>query len=190
MDAQLFIGIATLLTSVGTIAAVIVALKAVNVAKKSFVADHLRRKQQATIEYYNELSNNITVPLRNEISVALGETHYQISYTPIMPDSQIWKENRDLQIKVVKYCRNMERFAVGIKLGVFDFDTFYYIAGQSTAELFEQIHNLVNNTIITNRHKAQFCTEYVNLCEKLIKRYHTESSEDKISKNSLNNLTK
>ena len=128
MDAQMIIGIASLITSLGTIAAVTVAIialctakktlhiaeKQFRIAEKSFLADHKRRKKQITIEFYSELSKNATVPLRRAISKALGEKMIEYSYKPIRPDDPMWIDNIDLQHEFLTYCRSMERFAVGI----------------------------------------------------------------------------
>jgi len=61
----------------------------------------------------------------------------------------------------------MERFAVGINIGVFDFDTFNRFAGDSTSKLFEQIKPLIDNHRRKN-HDYEFCAEFYILYSKLV----------------------
>lgn len=179
MDIQLIIGISSFITSIGTLAAVIVAIKMFSVAKKSFLKDHERRKKQSTIELYNEISNNSSGPLRLAISDALKESHTEITYKPILPDDPIWTNNPELRIKLMKYCRNMERLAVGIRIGVYDYKTFCSIAGNSTADLFLQIRRLLDKMGPVNNYRNDFCIEYRKLCNDLVKKlYIDEETKD------------
>ena len=59
MYIQILNGIVNLITSIGTLAALIVAIKMFHIAKRTLIADHERRKKQSTIEYYNEISNRL-----------------------------------------------------------------------------------------------------------------------------------
>ena len=147
----------------------ITALAALIISIKSFIADHDRRKKQSTIEYYNKISSEACGPLRKAIMKELKETLINYSYRTIMPDDKIWKKNKKLQKKCFKYCRFMERFAVGIKLNIYDYKTFFNIAGTTTAKLFQQIQYLINEDFHSNFQSYIFCVEYKNLCGKLLK---------------------
>jgi len=149
--------------------ACIIAFTALIITIKSFIADHDRRKKQSTIEYYNKILTETCGPLRDAIRKALKEPLNNYSYRTIMPYDKIWKKKHDLQKKCFKYCRYMERFAVGIKLRIYDYKTFFNIAGVTTAKLFQQIQYLINENRHTDYREFIFCTEYKKLCRKLLK---------------------
>jgi len=173
MDAQILIGIASIITSVGTLLAVLVAIKSFNVAKKSFLADHERRKKYATIEFYNIISNTASIPLRQAICEALGETLGAYSYRQIRPDDAVWLNSPDLQTKFITYCRQMERFATGVEIGIFDFDTFDRFSGKQTAMLFEQIKPLIED----RNSKRVFCVEFQKFYVDLLKSHVTATKK-------------
>jgi len=163
IDVQMIIGI---VTSICTIAAVVAAILTFNVAKESFHADHKRRKLQATLEYYGKLSNTVTVQLKHALSKVLNVSYAEASCGKIPLAKDIWKGEPDLQEKLLVYCRNMEHFAVGIKEGIFDFDTFYYVAGKTTIDLFTQISPVIDDIITANRgYSSDFCCAYKSLCK-------------------------
>jgi len=168
MDIQMLIAIASLITSIGTIAAVLIAKKAFHIAEKSFRADHERRKKQVTIEYYNNIFITATIPLRQELRKAFGENYYKHR---ILPDDEKWKENTVLYDRVITYCRSMERFAVGISIGVFDFDTFNRFSGKTTVMLFEQIQPIIEEKrkiMDYNAYCEEFQSLYLDLSRKQI----------------------
>ena len=83
MDIQIIIAISGLIASIGTIAAVLI-------ARKSLLADHERRKKQATIEFcsnISNISNTETVPLRTEIKKSFGNDY---GYNQIHPSDERW----------------------------------------------------------------------------------------------------
>ena len=168
MGFQMIIAIASLITSVGTILAVLI-------ARKSFLADHERRKKQATIEFYSQLSLDATVPLRKAISKALNQKYGESTYKQIHPDSPEWENNEELQIAFIYYCRCMERFAVGISNGVFHFETFNSFSGWQTALLFEQIKPLIEYYDEKNK-KHNLCKEFKTFYNDLLQA-HIPSKE-------------
>ncbi len=163
MDIQILIAITSLITSIGTIAAVVVALVALK-------ADHERRKKQATIEYYNDISNNMTIPLRMAIKNTFGEAEYIISQ-PINSNDDKWKSNSTLQEKFIYYCRNMERFSVGILNSIYDFETFDRCAGNSTVKLYRQIEFLIHKQRRDSNNKS-FCKDFEILYNKLCSKHN------------------
>jgi len=174
MDIQMLIAIASLITSIGTIAAVLIAKKAFRIAEKSFFIDHERRKKQVTIEYYNSIFNTATIPLRQELRKAFGENYYIHRF---QQNDEKWKENTVLYDKVITYCRSMEKFAVGISIGVFDFDTFDRMSGKTTVMLFEQIKPLIVEKRKTMDYNA-YCEEFQSLCLNLLRKHIPNRQDD------------
>jgi hypothetical protein len=153
---QLGLLIADLVASIG-------AILAVWIARKTFLADHERRKKQSTIEFYHTISNGAGLPLRDLIHKVYG------SLTTITPNDEKYKETPELREKTRSYFRNMERLAVGINCGIYDFEVFYRLSGEPTVQLFKALLPLIED-----RRKATdavtFCIEFEKLCSELSKR--------------------
>ena len=175
MEINMSLVIIDFIASIGTLGAFIVAINMFRVTKKSFIMDNERLKKQSTIEYYNEISESTCIPLRLAIIGALKESIANYSYKTILPSDQIWIENYDLKSKCFSYCRKMERFAVGIKLDIYDYETFYNIAGETTAQLFQQIEKLIEKDGYTSSYKTEFCNEYIILCRKLVAKLYLKN---------------
>jgi len=153
---QIVMVITGLLSSLSTIAAVLL-------ARKSFLANHERTKKQATIEYYTTTSNDAALPLQRAIMPIMG---YEREYKQIRPDDAIWIENiNGFRDKFFFFCRAMERFAVGINIGVFDFETFDRLSGQATVRLYKQLEALIEN--VRKSEISDFCNEFSLLVLKL-----------------------
>ena len=188
---QILIGIASIITSVGTIFAVILAMrsfilakKSLEIAKQSLFADHERRKKQATIEFYDRINKNATAPLRRAIDELMNFPAGENNYAPLNPDNPKIKGNFDFHFILVHYCRHMERFAVGIKLNVYDFQTFYFLSGEPTRKLYEQIRPL----IFGKRTIEYALNEYKNLCDRLLEDH--KKHQDSKTTNYNSNLPK
>jgi hypothetical protein len=174
--------------TISLMANVVIAAVAVVSATIAFISlhsGHLRRKKQSTIEYYTKLSNENVLPLRRAIAKTLGEPLIKPSYKVIYPSSRKWRLNEDLQEKFVAYVRAMDRFAVGIRLKIFDYDTFYRIAGKSTGELYNQIRRLICEAEVPSQFPQEFCMEYELLCKKLLDTCRFDKYEKQIKKNAL-----
>jgi len=78
----------------------------------------------------------------------------------------------------------MERFAVGIKLCIYNYKTFFNIAGITTAKLFQQIQNLIQENSYADYQGYIFCIEYKYLCRKLLKSIYSKN----LGNNSDNNF--
>jgi len=155
MDIQLIMAMASVITGIGTISAVVVAVLSIQ-------ADHERKKKQATIEAYDQISNTATLPLW----IALRET-YGEDYSTKNIDEDIKNVDKKLKDIFLLYCRKMERFSVGIDINVYDFDTFYRLSGESTAELFKNIEPLIKRQ--RKKTDISFCDEFINLNKKILK---------------------
>jgi len=152
---QLGILIATFLTSIGTFCAVLVAFKAMS-------ADHARRKKQSTLEFYHQISNERGIPLRELISEKYGNNRHPIQIT----DEEYKNNKQEFDNQVRIYVRNMDKMAVGIESGVYDFDIFYRLSGKATIILYERIENLIKERY-NNGTDRFFGNEFRLLYEKL-----------------------
>jgi len=171
MNMQLLIGDSGLITSGATIATLVY-------ATLSFLHAHERQKKQSTIEFYDKISAGAGSSLRQAISELLDEYPIELSYKTISPNDPKWIRDHNLQTKLLRYCRYMERLAVGIKIKVYDEKTFYSIAGLPTILLYRQIEKLLDTVDPSNK-DDKFSSEYRILCEKLSIRYYSKKLKEK-----------
>ena len=96
---HLLIGVSSLITSIGTLAVFFIALV-------SLIADHLRRKRQFTIEFYN------IILYENDAFL------YEIDEEPLAIATI--KSDKILEKNVAKYLSSLERLAVGVSTNIYD----------------------------------------------------------------------
>ena len=161
VNLELVVKLAGIFTGLGAIAAFIYTAKSFYVSKRYFHNDIELRTKQNTIEHYNKLSERYTIPLREKIAAALGESLTDYSYTPIdkIPLTP------DLCKKLVTYCRAMNRFASGISNRVFDIETFFLVSGPPTIALYNQISPVISKMKVDN--ELGFHNELIKLVQKL-----------------------
>jgi len=153
---QIILLIASVVSSTGTILAVLL-------ARKSFLADHERRKKQSTIEFYDTVSNGSTLPLRQLIYSTYGRIE------TITPSDDKYMSMPELREKTRSYLRNMERLSTGINLGVYDFEVFYSLSGEPTIQLYKALMPLIEERRKSND-AVSFCIEFEKLYHELVKR--------------------
>ena len=152
---QIGLLIAGLISSVGTILAVLT-------AKKAMRTDHERRKKQSTIDFYSNISNDYGIPLRNLIT-----EKYKRNVSVIKSTDKEYADNKqefDNQVRL--YVRNMHKIAVGIELDIFDFEVFYLLSGDATIQLYQKIKNLIEERQNDGGLKS-FSREFEKLYNKL-----------------------
>jgi hypothetical protein len=165
--------ISPIITALATVALVIATIL---LSKRDFNYRKKQSQQQATIDYYHDLSNNVTVKLRKAFIKAtklqfceLGYLIYngnkdEIRMIPNVPT----KHREDVHKQLFVYYRNMEHFAVAIRDKLFDDKTFYSVGGETTLILYKQTHLVfpeADNFITHN------CKNYKKLITELEKVY-------------------
>jgi hypothetical protein len=142
--------IQTLFIVVGVIIAVI-----------TLLADHKRRKRQATLELYNPISEE-TYELRNRIrDIFKNEI--------IDPNDQRYKNDKDLQRTITRFMSLYERISVGINLNVLDLKVFMRIAGKTTIDWYDRLKLLIEHKR-SKGHSTAY-KDFEILAEKMRKKY-------------------
>jgi hypothetical protein len=100
-------------------------------------ADHERRKKQATLEFYQQISE-LTEPLRNELKKVFGNDVLNIS-------DDRYKNSETLQSSIRYYLRIMERFSVGVNSGVYDINIFMRCCGKSTISYYRKLEPIIHS---------------------------------------------
>jgi hypothetical protein len=102
--------------------------------KKSFKADHERRKKQATIEFYGEISEKFRESLKQiDEEFPNGEI---INVSAVETDSAA-------QGAIKNYLSHMEDFSVGINTGIYDIYIFDRMAGVFTITWFDRLREFI-----------------------------------------------
>ena len=107
----------------------------VAIAVITLLADHKRRKRQATLELYQPISEE-TFVLRNKIRDVFGNTE-------INPADQRYKGDNELKRAITRFLSLYERISVGINLNVLDLKVFMRIAGKSTINWYDRLKPII-----------------------------------------------
>jgi len=142
------------------------------VAVIAFMADHNHRRKIATYRYYDQISGEITIKLRNVIRKVYKDPVLKHTDTKIYPKSRKWKKNKDLQLLALTYCRKMNRFSIGIENRIYDFKTFYKFSGKATVLLHDKIKPIIKE--YDNNNEYSLCKNFDILCERLEAKHFKE----------------
>jgi hypothetical protein len=134
-------------------------------------ADHERRKKQATLEFYQQISE-LTEPLRNQIKKLFDNDVLNVS-------DERYENNEELRTSVRYYLRLMERFSVGVNVGIYDIRVFMRIAGPSTVEYYNQIRPVILEARKEYGNKMLYI-EFEHMIENIIAIYKKENKEGDI----------
>jgi len=129
--------------------------KSLIIAEKSFLADHERRKKQATIEFTHgilELRN----PLWLQIKAVFGDAVINV-------DDSRYKDNEELKETINQYLRLMERVAVGINTGVYDLHVYTRIIGSGTVRTYKKLLPIIEYEREAPPRNPNLYIEYENL---------------------------
>jgi len=86
-----------------------------------------------------------------------------------------WIDDDKLQQNSLVYCNKMDRLAISIEIGVYDFNTYCRVFGVTTIKLYDQLKPFIEENRKTNQ---KFCKEFENLYDRI------ELSRTKIERNS------
>lgn len=126
------------------------------------VLDYYRNKKQSTIEFYNLISTE-SYKLYDE----MGEDN--IDLTIIYKDA-------DLEKSISRYLGRLERLAVGINSGIYDFKTLDKMCGQYLIERYKQFENYINEKRESGVYPYCY-KEFQKLVERIVKDRQKHSKE-------------
>jgi hypothetical protein len=132
---QIITDIFDLVSNIAVIVGVPIALYTLKYAVLGLKADNERRKKQSTIEFYQEIFS-LVEPLKIELND-------KFKYNAINPTASEYTDDRVLQDNIINYLVCMERFSVGVNIGVYDIDVYMRCTGRATIAMFEQLHPVI-----------------------------------------------
>ena len=104
--------------------------------KQAFIADHERRKKQATIEFVHQV-------LEERIKATDIINTIFVQNDVINVNDQKYLNNKNIDLAVTRYLNLMERIAVGINIGVYDITVFMRITGMATINFYKRIEPII-----------------------------------------------
>jgi len=108
------------------------------VAIVSFIADHRRRRRQATFDFYHNIYTNFMEHLK-VINKIFPKEDY------VIPVSDV-EDNPDIAYAIRTYLSCMERFAIGINKGIYDIKVFERTVGAiHTVKLFARFEKFIED---------------------------------------------
>ncbi|WFF71813.1 DUF4760 domain-containing protein [Proteiniclasticum sp. QWL-01] len=130
----------TLIANICVCVGVIVAVRQFDLTKKSFIADHERRKKQSTIEFYGHLKI-----VSYELDRILEEFLKDIRITnELMINADSNPKVKEALEAIRDYLDLIEGFSVGINTEVYDLSIFMRIAGRSTTNKYEKLKEYID----------------------------------------------
>jgi hypothetical protein len=120
--------------------------------QRAIIADHERRKKQSTIEFAHQIleertiaTSKINAAFPNGKVINVVDTEY----------------SGDVKKAVTRYLNLMERFSVGINIGVYDIDVFMRITGFATIAFYKRLEPV----ILEGRRSSGRTTRYADFEE-------------------------
>ena len=138
---------------------VIVAARQLYLNRKIAKMDFERRKKEATISFTYEILERVG-KLRQMIDKEYDEEPVKI---------EEYQANTKMQDTIREYLNIMERIAVGINSGVYDFDIYCRICGTSTAMYWKQLSHVIEGRR-KELQRPEIYIEYERLVDRVIER--------------------
>jgi len=111
-------------------------LAGIFLALKSFLADHERRRKQATIEFTHKIML-LRQPLLRQIEHIFKKDVINVS------DSR-YANDVDLQWSIRDFLSIMERMATGVNIGVYDLNVYTLITGTATINTYKMLSPVID----------------------------------------------
>lgn len=113
---------------------VIVAIQQLFLMKRMFRADHKRRKEQGTFEFYRSI--------RPEIIALLRKIDAKFPHDRVITIHDI-KDDDDMLDTINEYLSHMDRLAIAINIGIYDIDVFQRMNGARTVWWFDRLGEFI-----------------------------------------------
>ena len=124
--------ISVLVVAVATVVGLVFIILQLRIAAASFMADHERRKKQATIDYVREVR-----PLYTKCRRVIDE-RYGIDVLSDKDVEEIVTENGEIRNNLKEILTQVEFIAIGVKTGVFDKDLWYRMSGAYMVRIYHR----------------------------------------------------
>lgn len=152
---DVIVNLSTICTNIFLIAGAIVALlqlikmkESNSLQLKSILADHERRKKQATLEFYSEVYPYLS-ELRTKITDIFGDEY-------INPSDTRYRDHQNMQKIIYEYLVIIERFSVGINSGVYDIKIFAQTSGKTVSDMYKKLSPVINYLRLSHNYPEMF----------------------------------
>ena len=152
--------IASIISGLGVIAGIFIAIAQLKKTANIAAADHSRRRKEATINFFDRIRDRST-PLATAIN--------KVSNGNPVTVQQI-EEDPDLKRNISQYLSLMERLAVGIYADVFDYEVYRELYKTVTVNRYHQLREYIRDTRVKNGNPKTF-----DFFERLAQRLENES---------------
>ena len=141
------VGIASIIASIGVIVGIFIAIAQLKKTTAVAVADHSRRKKEATLEFFDKIKEK-----SKPLTIAIRETS---NGNPV--SVQQIENDPKLMSSISQYLSLMERLAVGIYADVFDYEVYRELYKTITINHYHQLREY----IVRSRIEYQSSSMYV-----------------------------
>ena len=140
MDWVMFGAISQFVVAIATVVGLFFIYFQLKLAIRSFLADHERRKKQATLDYVREIRPSYT-KRRQVIDNKYG--------SDVLSDAdvaEITNENGEIRDHLKEILAQLEFIAIGVNTGVFDKDIWYRMSGSYMIRIYNRFRSYIKFT--------------------------------------------
>ena len=128
------------------------------IQEKAMLADHERRKKEATIDMYQTI---IGMPrtITKKLEDVFGKDR-------VNPSDSRFLQDDELQTMILRYLNLMERYCVGVNTGVYSIDLFSRMAGGSAIRTYKRLEPIIEERRQIKGSNSYYC-EFEEVVAKL-----------------------
>jgi len=119
--------------------------------QRDFLADHERRKKQATIEFSFQVLEERSKAAKVINAVFKDDAVVNVNAPDYINDID------DVKSAITRYLNLMERISVGINTGIYDLTTFTRITGNATVDFYKRIEPIIVERRKLSQRKSLYC---------------------------------
>ena len=143
---DIVVSVASIISSLGVIVGIFIAIAQLKKATTIAVSDHSRRKKEATIDFYDRIREK-SQPLSAKIKEKSDGNPVTV---------QQIEEDPELMINISQYLSLMERLAVGIHADVFDYEIYRELSRTVTINNYHQLREYIVKSRKENQTSSTF----------------------------------
>jgi len=119
--------------------------------QREFLADHERRKKQATIEFSHQVLEERAKAAEKINAIFKDGAVINVSAQDYIDDLD------DVRGSITRYLNLMERISVGINTGVYDLSIFMRITGYATVTFYKRIEPVISERRRESQRQTMYC---------------------------------
>ena len=156
-DINFVSAIINICANISTLIGVVIAALSLISVRKSFHKEQQRQSKESTINFFHGFKRDFA---ETEKKIHIRYHMNPIDMNEIRKDDTFW-------IEIKNYLSQLEQLSVGIRIGIYDFDTADHLSGGFFVNTYVQLKSFINE-IRTFRNDSSLYIDYQNIAEQLM----------------------